>query len=376
MSAIALLHSLSGPNGIRASASNAANYDAVFTRDAMMAGLAGILADDDQVIGAFVRTLEQLRRLQGSQGQIASNYTIASDGSERVSFGILTPKIDATTWYLVGIGLGVRAGVVDAPGYSDSIRAVVRLLDALEYNGSDLIYVPAGGNWADEYLYDGYLLYDQVLRAWALRLLAKTFGEPAWAEKSASISATIDTRYWPRDSSDSEEPAHPAAGLSPTRTWQQFDLAACSLLASSGLLPERARQSLAWIVGHYIACDKLPPAFSPVIEKEDPDWRALRSFHLFQFRNRPHEYHNGGIWPIWLGWLALGLRRAGRGDDVQRLHTLLAGIVDACADYQFEEYLHGLTLEPAGTRSMAYSASGQIFLDAALSPAPCDWLLS
>jgi hypothetical protein len=29
------------------------------------------------------------------------------------------------------------------------------------------LYVPLSGNWADEYITDGYVLYDQLLRVWA-----------------------------------------------------------------------------------------------------------------------------------------------------------------------------------------------------------------
>jgi hypothetical protein len=32
------------------------------------------------------------------------------------------------------------------------------------------LYVPLSGNWADEYITDGYVLYDQLLRVWAFVL--------------------------------------------------------------------------------------------------------------------------------------------------------------------------------------------------------------
>ncbi|NUR33686.1 MAG: fructofuranosidase/invertase, partial [Gemmatimonadaceae bacterium] len=61
------------------------------------------------------------------------------------------------------------------------------LLEGLEYNGRHLLYVPVGGDWADEYVYEGYVLHDQVLRAWALHLVAATYDEPAWRAKAALI---------------------------------------------------------------------------------------------------------------------------------------------------------------------------------------------
>ena len=52
----------------------------------------------------------------------------------------------------------------------------------------------------------------------------------------------------------------------------------------------------------FLAHDALPPAFTPVITEQDADWPALAAYHLHGFRNRPHEYPNGGIWPGWLGF--------------------------------------------------------------------------
>ena len=61
----ALLRALSGPHGIRASSSSSANYGAVFARDAVMAGIAGLLADDSTVSEGLARTLTELRDLEG-----------------------------------------------------------------------------------------------------------------------------------------------------------------------------------------------------------------------------------------------------------------------------------------------------------------------
>jgi hypothetical protein len=355
----ALLRELAGPHGIHASASAEANYRAVFTRDAVMAGVAGLIIGDDEVSSALVRTLTWLRDLQGTEGQVPSNYGVRPDGSTHVSFGTMAPRIDATTWYLIGIALAARANVLDPEPFRASARAVVRLLDALEYNGRHLVYIPAGGNWADEYIYDGYILYDQVLRAWALRLLGATYGEHAWRDKARHIEETIEERYWP--AADANR-THPIAAFSPTITRDIFDLAACSMLAVSGIGQRVGAATLDGIANRFLRRSQLPPAFRPVIEETDADWPALRRYHLHDFRNRPHEYHNGGIWPIWLGWLALGLARAKRADDLARLRRLIEGHLAALPDYAFEEYLHGRTGKPGGIPRMAYSATGLTFL--------------
>ena len=357
--AVALLHALSGPTGIHASASPTANYRAVFTRDAVMAGTAGLLLDDAVIVASLVRTLDALRMLQGAEGQIASNYEIVGDAPAKVSFGTLAPRIDSTTWYLVGVALAGRAGAIDPAEFRESVGAVVRLLDALEYNGRHLVYVPTGGNWADEYVYEGYVLYDQVLRAWALRLLGAFYRQDAWTEKSSAISRTIATQF--RGAGDG--PRHPIAAFTPAVTRDVFDLAAVALLALSDTAPALATPALDWLSGRFLDRGDLPPAFDPVIDESHPDWPALSRYHLHGFRNRPHEYHNGGVWPIWIGWLALALGRAGRPHDLATLRAITAPRLGP--DFAFEEYWHGLTHAPLGTAQMAYSATGVLFLHAA-----------
>jgi hypothetical protein len=165
--AVGLLRALCGPAGIHASLAPTANYRAVFARDAVMAGTAGLLLGDPTIVGALVRTLEGLRARQGPEGQIASNFAPDADGAAQVSFGTLAPRLDSATWYLLGVALGARAGALDPGAFRQSVDAVVRLLNAIEYNGRDLLYVPAGGNWADEYVYDGYILYAHARSTWS-----------------------------------------------------------------------------------------------------------------------------------------------------------------------------------------------------------------
>ena len=356
--AVRLLRSLSGPHGIRASLSTTANYAAVFARDAVMAGVAGLLTEDPIISRGLARTLEQLRDLQGAEGQIASNYEMRDGQPPKVSFGTLVPRIDATTWYLIGVALASRAGVVDPARFRDSVQAVIRLLDALEYNGRHLLYVPVGGNWADEYVYEGYVLHDQVLRAWALRLVGDVFSEPTWLTKAGQIELAIESSYWPDDAGRS----FPIAAFSPARVHDVFDLASCSLLALSGVAERMGEWALDFIGERWLARGALPPVFYPTITESHPDWPALSRYHLHGFRNLPHEYHNGGIWPIWLGWLGLALARGGRAADLARLRAALGGRLAAIDGYAFEEYLHGETGRPGGTLQMAYSATGLVLL--------------
>jgi Alkaline and neutral invertase len=363
---IALLNDLATPLGIRASRSSVANYAAIFARDAIMAGLAGLAIGDATVTAGLVRTLERLRDLQGPQGQIASNFRGEADGSFHVSFGTLAPRFDSATWFLVGVGAVCQHGSAAFADYRDAVTRVIALLDGIEYNGRHLLYVPAGGNWADEYPFDGYILYDQVLRAWGLRLLGTVANEPAWVAKAEAIGHTIAERYWPAgDWRYGGVRRFPVAAISPVRTDEHVDLAACALLALSDLVPDRTTGILDAMRDTFLKANALPPAFSPVIAEGDPDWEPLARYHLHGFRNRPHEYHNGGIWPVWLGWLALAFARHGRLADVAQLHALTAAQLSRQSHFDFEEYFHGVTGEALGTQGMAYTATGFVFLETA-----------
>jgi len=364
--AVMLLHGLSGPRGIHASQASTANYRAIFSRDGVMAGIAGLLLGDAVITAGLVRTLEGLRDTQGPEGQVASNFELRDGAAPQVSFGSLAPRIDGATWYLLGVALAARQGAIAPPQFEASVRAAVRVLDALEYNGRHLVYIPTGGNWADEYIYDGYILYDQVLRAWALRLLGATFGEPAWVEKSAHIAMRIDEAFWPDVRNAT---CHPVASFTPVGRRHIFDLAACSLLALSDLAPAMGDAALDWITATFLDAGALPPAFHPVITPGDPDWDALSRYHLHGFRNRPHEYHNGGIWPIWLGWLSLALAQRGRDAALRTLTELTAAQLTRTPSYGFEEYFHGATGESLGTPQMAYSATGVVFMSHATDDA-------
>ena len=144
--AVTLLRTLSGPHGIHASQASTANYRAIFSRDGVMAGIAGLLLGDEGITTGLVRTLEGLRDTQGAEGQVASNFELREGQPPHVSFGSLAPRIDGATWYLLGVALAARRGAIDPDDFKLSVRAAVRVLDALEYNGRHLLWIPTGVN--------------------------------------------------------------------------------------------------------------------------------------------------------------------------------------------------------------------------------------
>jgi hypothetical protein len=157
------------------------------------------------------------------------------------------------------------------------------------------------------------------------------------------------------------------------RTDEHLDLAACALLAIADLLPHRSASILDGMEQGFLAHGALVPAFSPVIHEGDRDWDALAGYHLHGFRNRPHEYHNGGIWPVWLGWLGVAFARHGRVTASGTLHALTVAHLLRLTHFDFEEYFHGETGEALGTAGMAYTATGFVLLDLARQRGPEAW---
>lgn len=352
-----LLQAACIPGGIKASLTNTTNYSAVFTRDAIMAGIIGILLKDEIIIEGLKKTILILKDCQGFEGQIASNI----GGKKDLSFGTLSPKIDACTWYLIGVALLIKEGTFNKEEFKDSIDQTIALLNAIEYNRKYLIYIPKGGNWADEYVYDGYILYDQILRVWALKLLVSIFkpkiwwlnNVTLWEDKVEGILNCLEAKY-----KVDHSPFY-LSSIYPGGTFKKFDLAAHAL---AGLVFEENnqfyKQSLDWIFNQFLNEGKLPPAFHPIIKEGDRDWETLKNFHLFDFKNKPHHYHNGGIWWIWLGWLSISLSLYNKQKALDQLAKIAFSYLDNIDDFDFEEYVSADELKPSGTKKLCYTATG------------------
>ncbi|AWV99951.1 hypothetical protein [Arcticibacterium luteifluviistationis] len=366
---IELIEELCSPLGISASKTNDGNYQAVFARDAIMAGLAGILADNTIIKKGLVNSLLTLKRTQKEQGQIASNVGLDSSGNDRVSYGTLSHKTDSCCFYLIGVGLAAKHGLINLTDWQDSVYKTMGLLDALEYNSRDLVYVPQGGNWADEYPYHGYLLFDQALRLWGLKLMADLFKDDNLKKKSERIEASILSNYAPKENASNvyHKVAFSKAlslpkdyfltGFSPAGYRFEFDLAA-NAIASYIIRDEKSKESL-----HWVSEQEMPvSAFWPIIKPGDEEWPSISKFFLYEFKNAPGHYHNGGIWWIWLGWLRQSYLINGFEKEAEDLKRWAVDFLENQDNFCFDEYLDRDQLKPSGTKFLAYSATGILLL--------------
>ncbi len=386
--AITLLQKATTAHGILASPVKQENYQRVWSRDGIMAGIAGILIDDSVIIQGLKETCLTLARNQHPKGTIPSNVPL---DRKAPSYGSLVGRVDATSWFVIGSCL-YYLNTKDHDFWKEiesNVNDALAILDAWEFNDRHLIYTPLSGNWADEYPMHGYLLYDNLLRLWAVQLFAKISTEDKYLLKAKLIKQVIqhnfffdqqdETRYHPTlyHRAYNNHWKIPVAGFNPSRYYKIFD--ACGIGLALLMNVSESKQT-AHNVTEYLNKMKfnesealLVPAFWPVIKEEESLWDELAENYSYSFKNTPHHFHNGGIWPIMSGWLALGLKSQGQSDAAERIFSGLEGLL-AQDDYQFSEYYDSLDLKANGKKPLSYSATGYIFTKIASSDTSLDKL--
>jgi len=237
------------------------------------------------------------------------------------------------------------------------------------------MYVPQSGDWADEYIQHGYVLYDQLLRLWALEMASKLYFHAPYQAKADEIRHLIPINY--RRNPESSSLYSPnlkhqmidvpndywLLGFNPARIYPQFDLQAnaFALLLNVGSETEN-KITLDYIKQWVIIQKQILPSFYPSIENKDWEMEELKNNYAYNFRNFPHQFHNGGLWPVWNGWMAAALTQHGEIETAalltQYIHEANAKNNDA-----FNECLHGQTLEPVGVNYCVWSAAGAILAE-------------
>jgi GH15 family glucan-1,4-alpha-glucosidase len=375
--AIALLHKVSTSEGFLASAQNISNYKRVWARDGVICGLAALASSDKKLIETFRKTIDTLAQNQHTNGTIPSNVMINGDAIE-VSYGGLAGRVDAVTWFIIGICQYAFYTKDDSfvKKYEVNIQKCLQLLEAWEFNNKGLLYVPLSGNWADEYITDGYVLYDQLLRIWALKSFNHFANNEVLAAKIHVITSQIECNFTPNSVGEKyHERAYNEmyiqkympCSFSPAGYKSQFDAFANSLALMLNIgsvefqnsileysLELRNKMSL-----------QLLPAFWPPIKESDLDWNLLKNNCKYEFRNYPNEFHNGGSWSMVNGFYGLALLSK---DKNQVANEVLKAIneVNAVDDFSFYENFNTETRLPNGVPFCAWSAAATVFLNQSL----------
>ena len=372
--AIALLHKVSTPAGFMAAPAEEDNYKRVWARDATICGLAAIVAHDEKLIATFKASLQTLWAKQHDAGFLPSNVE-ATSGS--VSYGGTVGRADTASWCIAG--LCIYAKFANDLSFAQSLEAQVAkafsVMDAWEFNGKHLIYVPQSGDWADEYLQHGYVLFDQLLRLWALELASVTFSNAAYAQKAQHIRAAIKANYFYREDEQHWYAANMIQqkqfaprhywwlGFNPAQIYPQFDLQANTLALLMEIGDEVQSSAVLAHAQHlYTTHQRMLPSFWPPVTDADWQMNELKNNYAFRFRNTPGQFHNGGLWPVWNGLFLAALKKYG---DNSFANNIAASIEFAVAqnDFEFNECFDAATGAACGVKHCAWSAAGVLLAE-------------
>ena len=386
--AVELLKQCAEDPGFTASTVDRTNYKRVWGRDGCITGLAALLTGDDDLIAACRHTLETLANNQGPHGEIPSNVDARTG---RISYGGTAGRVDADLWFMVCCGeYYQRTGDTDFLEWvMEPIERVRFLLGAWEFNNRGLLYIPPTGDWADEYVHSGYVLYDQVLYHVAQKQCAHLHEalhgsqNHALCDRVTQLKHVIADNYWfdrdddgvpdfvyhevmyrkAREAVPRRDGAYWMSFFSPLGYGYRFDAMANTLVSLFGIANKEQNEAL----DEYVEKNAIDPevhmlpAFLPVITPKDEAWDDLQMTFSHSFKNQPYEYHNGGLWPLISGLYAASLARRGETD---RAWTYCNATARACIDddgaWIFPEYLNGQTQKPGGTRQMAWSAAALV----------------
>jgi hypothetical protein len=191
-------------------------------------------------------------------------------------------------------------------------------------------------------------------------------------EKALRIGVSIQKNFWPdKNASDLYHPKlgynatqqFYTTGFHPGHVYPVFDAAGNALALLMGFVKGKKLDSLTDYVhsifselGHHLL-----PAFWPVIKEGDPNYEEIRSNYAFQFKNYPHHFHNGGIWPVMMGLFAIGLTAAGQAEISAQMFDSSIYFLEN-NENPFPEYIDSAHFKPGGKKELCFSAAGCIFM--------------
>ena len=378
--AIDILMNASSGHGIMASSQKKDNYGNIWARDTAVAGLSILAYELVELYPVLKNSLLLLQQSALKNGQIPSNIKIDEAGAvTAVSFGGPVGRVDTSFWWIVASIFYMReAGDIQ---HKDAVwqqcKKIFDLADSWEFNNKGLMYVPMSSNWADEYVTQGYVLYDQVLRYWALDMAGRFYKETVWTNKALTVKAAIKKHFLLEGELDdsvytkSQQASLSAfdlrerfvASFSPGDRVERYDMWSIGLLL---MLDIPTKSSVFKInealVSIFNKANRLGmPAFWPVINEHDPLYQSLLLNHSYNFKNKPGHFHNGGIWPVVNGFLIAGLHIADLAETAALLTDALEQRLNgAINENPFAEYFDAKEGRPGGVSNLCFSASGYL----------------
>lgn len=379
--------------GFRASGA-AAGYPQIWARDSIITSI-GALAGGDRASAATARaSLEVLGQFQSHLGLIPLNVNPDNGYISTENAGAL----DANLWFILGHWLHfIVTG--DTAFLREHWHEIDRALLWLEYqdmNECGLLEVPEAGNWMDLISVRYNTLYDNVL--WYAALLGWENMQAAIAVEgrrpaitSLEIHERLNLLLWVDRCWVAEHFAEHLERLKDIRLewfmlyhnigtissrpyylpWVAFreygmwcDSLGNCLAILAGVADGHRREHILRYMYQVGMAEPYPTkAIYPPVHPGESDWREYyRSRNL----NLPHQYHNGGIWPMVGGFHVAALVCHGWHDEAERLLYALVEALCQGADrgkWGFNEWMHGESGHAMGFDDQAWSAALFLYAD-------------
>lgn len=337
-----VLDKCSTPNGIFASP---VIYNAIYARDALITSLGGLVSGEERFLKQWLKSMDTLMDRQSPSGQIPNCVdTFVPTRPRLIALG----AADASLWFAITLGYAEKL-IGERPEFHDAADKALVWLKYQDAHEEGLIEQQESTDWMDIIANRGHVLYTNVLYFAALEMRQQI-------KQAHLVREAVNGFLW-----------NDHKGYFRSYAWKQesgdwFDTAANCFAIAFGLADEgQTDRILGYIEKHKLDSPYPVRTMHPPIQPGDKDWREYyRTEHDL---NLPDQYHNGGVWP-WVGGLYVAtLVRAGRLEKAKdALHKLaLADRLGKKREWEFNEWIHGISGEPRGSADQAWSAGMFIY---------------
>lgn len=396
--ALEILHKCSTPSGFRASA-DSAGYPQIWGRDSIVTLLGALASEDPDLVDTGRASLETIAEMQSCWGLLPLNVNPDSGVISTENAG----ACDVNLWYILGQYALFRA-TGDREALSKNWQRITRALTWLQYqdmNECGLLEIPEAGNWMDliavryNTLYDNVLYYAATLAVEEMEkeITGQGINQPCH-NSAESIHERLNLLFWIDRCWVAAHFAEHLEKLKAIRLewfmlyynigtissrpfylpWVAFreygdwcDSLGNLLAILTGVADGHRTEHILQYMKQVGMAEPYPTkAIYPPIYPGEPAWREYyRSRNL----NLPHQYHNGGIWPMVGGFHIAALVRRGWQQDAERLLVQLAEAnrQGSRSDWEFNEWLHGETGHPMGYAHQAWSAAMFLYAEHAVN---------
>ena len=389
--ALEVMHMNVTPLGFSATTEKYNNYYSVWARDHSICAIAAVLTKDKVLIDTAKKGILYLLRKQIDHGQVPSYIEIENRKKSYGGLGSIT-SVDSNMWVVIAAAILYKR-TKDRRFISDTnmlrYKKLYRLLKAFDSNDCGLIEVPKAGDWADIFNRTHHVLYDECLYYQALKDLLFLFKEGLERTDSAEIAKKIKKRirwlakrkprvkrklnelFWftkksiPKviyeymiyDKIEEEDYHYYQSHLMPFKLhWhKRFDSFGNILALATKIADRRKRRK---VIKHVLNNNINKPfpikSLYPPVLKKHKGWESI-----YQEKEQPYTYHNGGIWPVIAGFWIYVLKKNKYNKTALVELEILAKYLKK-QRWKFNEYMHGKTGKPLGRKYQAWSAAGYI----------------